>query len=365
MAVNDFVRRSMQIVAGGIAQSTTDYFDNAISFANDVKEVVDMGKQMGSDGVKKFNELKSSGILKKTRDWFYNEGGMFGDFDFDDDDFDAGFEIDSADSESGGDKSQPLSKDMMTDIAKKQTGAMYKAFGRQADLHIANTAEIISTINTRTAELTASVNNVNNTLIQIGKRLDLIVEWTSARTKKEEEEIKKASILDYGGGISLSGVVNKAKENAEDSMLGTFLSIGKTMLGSGMMTPEMVTSFILSQTILNKKWSKLDNKSINDIGEFINDTVGEVIQNTLTKILTTKKEPFANIFEDLLSRGGNRNYQNSVANQYNDKPAVFDGMTRKSIITIIPGYLNEILKAVSGGREMNVDNKGNLKAGTT
>ena len=81
--------------------------------------------EMGSDGVKKFNELKSSGILKKTRDWFYNEGGMFGDFDFDDDDFDAGFEIDSADSESGGDKSQPLSKDMMTDIAKKQTGAMY------------------------------------------------------------------------------------------------------------------------------------------------------------------------------------------------------------------------------------------------
>ena len=53
-------------------------------------EIMDMGRQMGSDGVKKFNELKNSGILKKTRDWFYNEGGMFGDFDFDDDDFDAG-----------------------------------------------------------------------------------------------------------------------------------------------------------------------------------------------------------------------------------------------------------------------------------
>lgn len=364
MAMNDFVRRSMQIVAGGIAQSTTDYFDNAISFANDVKEVIDMGKQMGSDGAKKFNELRNSGILKKTRDWFYNEGGMFGDFDFDDDDFDAGFEIDSADSESKGDKSQPLSKDMMTDIAKKQTGAMYKAFGRQADLQIANTAEIISTINTRTAELTASVNNVNNTLIQIGKRLDLIVEWTSARTKKEEEQLKKASILDYGGGISLSGLVAKGKEQAEDSMFGTMLSIGKTMLGSGMMTPEMLLSTILSQTVLDKKFDKLGGKSVNDIGEFINDTVGEAIQNSLTKILKTKKEPFANIFEDLLSRGGKRNYQNSVANQYNDKPAVFDAMTRKSIITIIPGYLNEILKAVSGGQGMNVDNKGNLKSGT-
>lgn len=366
MAINDFVRRSIQIVGGGIAQSTTDYFDNAISFVNDAKEVIDMGKQMGSDGAKKFNELKSSGILKKTRDWFYNEGGMFGDFDFDDDDFDAGFEIDSADSETSADSSKPLSKDMMTDIAKKQTGAMYKAFGRQADLHIANTAEIISTINTRTAELTASVNNVNNTLIQIGKRLDLIVEWTAARTKKEEEEKRVSGILDYGGGISLSGVVNKAKENAEDSMLGTFLSIGKTMLGSGMMTPETVMSMILSQTILEKKWDKLGGKSINDIGEFINDTVGEVIQNTMTKVLTSKNEILESLFEDIITKAGRKNYQDSVKNTYNDKPAVFDGMTRKSIITVIPGYLNEILKAVSKdgvGRE--VDSKGNLVKKTT
>ena len=362
MAVNDFVRRSMQIVAGGIAQSTTDYFDNAISFTNDVKEVIDMGKQMGSDGAKKFNELKSSGILKKTRDWFYNEGGMFGDFDFDDDDFDAGFEIDSADSESGGDKSQPLSKDMMTDIAKKQTGAMYKAFGRQADLHIANTAEIISTINTRTAELTASVNNVNNTLIQIGKRLDLIVEWTSARTKKEEELQKTTSILDYGGGISLSGLVAKGKEQAEDSALGTYMSIGKTVLGSGMVTPETVMSMILSQTILDKKWDKLGKKSINDIGDFINNTVGEVIQNTMTTILKSKGHIFEDFFEELITKSRSKNYQNSAINQYNDKPAVFDGMTRKSIITVIPGYLKEILKAV-GGPDKTVNEKGNLVSG--
>ena len=360
MAVNDFVRRSMQIVAGGIAQSTTDYFDNAVSFINDTKEVIDMGLQMKNDGAKKFNELKSSGILKKTRDWFYNEGGMFGDFDFDDDDFDAGFEIDSADSESGKKDSTPLSKDMMTDIAKKQTGAMYKAFGRQADLQIANTAEIISTINTRTAELTASVNNVNNTLIQIGKRLDLIVEWTSARTKKEEEAKREASILDYGGGISLSGVANKFKENMEDSMLGTFMSIGKNMIGSGMLTPEMIVSMVLSQTLLDKKWDKLGGKSVNDIGEFLNDTVGEVIQNAMTKVLTSENEMLKSLFEGITSRNGSKNYQSYAVNQYNDKPAVFDGITRKSIVTVIPGYLNEILKAVNGGRGKTIDNKGNL-----
>lgn len=361
MAVTDFVRRSMQIVAGGIVGSTTDYFDNAITFVNDVKEVMDMGKQMGSDGAKKFNELRQAGMFKKARDWFYNEGGMFGDFDFDDDMDDGGFEIESADDDRK-ESEQPLSKQMMTDIAKKQTGAMYKAFGKQADLQIANTAEIVSTINTRTAELTASVNNVNNTLIQIGKRLDLIVEWTSARTKKEQEQERKTSIIDYGGGISLSGLVAKGKEAASDSFAGTMLSIGKNMIGSGMLTPEMVMSFILSQTVLDKKWKGLDNKSINDIGEFINDTVGEVIQNSLTKVLTSKNELLEGLFSDIISKTSGKNYQNSVANQYNDKPAVFDGMTRKSIISIIPGYLNEILKAVSNGDGMNIDHKGNLTA---
>ena len=359
MAVTDFVRRSMQIVAGGIVGSTTDYFDNAITFVNDVKEVMDMGKQMGSDSAKKFNELRHAGIFKKARDWFYNEGGMFGDFDFDDDFDDGGFEIESAD-DGKKESEQPLSKQMMTDIAKKQTGAMYKAFGRQADLQIANTAEIVSTINTRTAELTASVNNVNNTLIQIGKRLDLIVEWTSARTKKEEEIERKASILDYSGGISLSGIANKIKEEAEDSFMGTMLSIGKNAIGSGMFTPEMAMSMLLSGTILNKQWKKLDNKSINDIGEFINDTIGEVIQNSLTKVLTSKNEILEGLFDSIISKSSAKNYQYSVSNQYNDKPAVFDGMTRKSIITVIPGYLNEILKAVTNGPGMNIDHKGNL-----
>ncbi len=363
MAVTDFVRRSMQIATGGILQSTTDYFDNAMTFVNDVKEVMDMGKQIGNDSAKKFNELRHSGILKKTRDWFYNEGGMFGDFDFDDDEFDAGFEIESADSERQEKKeSSVISTDSMTDIAKKQTGAMYKAFGRQADLHIANTAEIVSTINSRSAELTASVNNMNNTLIQIGKRLDLIVEYTSSRVKKEQEaEANKTSIIDYGGGISLSGVFNKLKENAQDSSVASILNMGKTMLGSGMMTPENVLSMILSQTILDKQFKGLGGKSINEIGEFVNDTIGEAIQNGLSKALNSKNGILATLFEDLKYQGGNKNYQNAVINQYNEKPAIFDGMTRKSIITIIPGYLNEILKAVSkDDTGMEISNKGTL-----
>ena len=364
MAVNDFVRRSMQIVAGGIKESTVDYFDNAITFVNDAKEIKDRVMQGARSSKETFDSMRHVGIGKKFRDWFYNEGGMFGDFDFSDEDFDAGFEIDSADDDSK-ESSKPLTQDSMQDVAKKQTGAIYKALGKTADLHMANTAEIVSTINSRSAELTASVNNINNTLIQIGKRLDMIVEYTTARTKQEQKEERKNSIFDYNGGISVSGLTTGLKEVMSDSMVMTMLSMGKTMLGSGMLTPEMILSMVLSQTILDKQFKGLGDKSINDIGEAINDTIGSAIQNGLTKVLTSKNDFLHSIFGDLIYGPAKKNFRDFAQNQYNDKPAVFDGMTRKSIITIIPGYLNEILKAVSHTDGMSIDKKGNLTSKKT
>lgn len=364
MAINDFVRRSMQIVAGGIKDSTVDYFDNAITFVNDAKEIKDQVMQGARSSKETFDNMRHAGIGKKFRDWFYNEGGMFGDFDFSDEDFDAGFEIDSADNDSK-ESSKPLTQDDMQDVAKKQTGAIYKALGKTADLHMANTAEIISTINSRSAELTASVNNINNTLIQIGKRLDMIVEYTAARTKQEQKEERKNSIFDYGGGISVSGLATGLKENMNDSMAMSMLSMGKTMLSSGMVTPEMVLSMVLSQTVLDKKFKGLGDKSINDIGEALNDTIGNAIQDGLTKVLTTKNDFLSEIFGDIINGPGKKNFRDFAQNQYNDKPAVFDGMTRKSIVTIIPGYLNEILKAVSHTDGMSIDKKGNLTSKKT
>ena len=360
MADNDFVRRSMQIVGRGFVQSTTNYFDNAISFVNDTKEIIDMGVDTAKNAFTKYNDMRNTGVGKKFRDWFYNEGGMFGDFDFGDDDFDAGFDIDSAD-DNVKESAQPLTSDQLESVSKKQTGAIYKALGKNADLHMANTAEIVSAINGRSAELTASVNNLNNTLVQIGKRLDLIVEYTAGRMKKPGyESSTEKSIFDYNGQISVSSLKDVIKEAMEDSLTGSMLSIVGNM--KDMITPESIASMAFSGLFERIRFTKgpLAGKSIDNIGTFINESIGQAITDGFTKLLTSKNDVLSMLFSDIVEGTSKKNFQSYAKNQYNDKPAVFDGMTRKSIITVIPGYLNEILKAVNGGKGKNIDNKGNL-----
>lgn len=360
MADNDFVRRSMQIVGRGFVQSTTNYFDNAISFVNDTKEIIDMGVDTAKNAYTKYNDMRTTGVGKKFRDWFYNEGGMFGDFDFGDDDFDAGFDIDSAD-DVAKESAQPLTSDQLESVSKKQTGAIYKALGKNADLHMANTAEIVSAINGRSAELTASVNNINNTLVQIGKRLDLIVEYTAGRMKKPGyESSTEKSLFDYNGHISVSSLKDVIKEAMEDSLTGSLLSTASNL--KEFITPESISQMVFSGLFekITFRSGPLKGKSVNDVGEFINESIGQAITDGFTKLLTSKNELLSTLFSDIISDRSSVNFQKYATNQYNDKPAVFDGMTRKSIITVIPGYLNEILKAVNNGKGMSVDNKGNL-----
>lgn len=357
---NDFVRRSMQIVAKGFVQSTTNYFDNATSFVNDTKEIIDMGVDTAKNAFTKYKDMRTTGVGKKFRDWFYNEGGMFGDFDFNDDEFDAGFDIDSAD-DMKEEETKPLTSDEMESVSKKQTGAIYKALGKSADLHMANTAEIISVINGRSAELTASVNNLNNTLVQIGQRLDLLVEYTTNKSKKPGyESSTERSLFDSSGQISVSSLKDVIKEAMDSSLTSSLIGIGMSM--KDMITPESIASFMFSGLFERIKFTKgpFKDKSIDDIGEFINESIGQAITDGFTRLLTTKNDVLSTIFYDLVETTSKKNFQSYARNQYDDKPAVFDGMTRKSIITVIPGYLNEILKAVNGGKGKSVDNKGNL-----
>lgn len=53
------------------------------------------------------------------------------------------------------------------------------------------------------------------------------------------------------------------------------------------------------------------------------------------------------------------NYEFSITSDYDRAQAIFDGMTRKSIISVIPDYLREITNAVTGIR-LNISNSGSL-----
>ena len=65
------------------------------------------------------------------------------------------------------------------------------------------------------------------------------------------------------------------------------------------------------------------------------------------------------LFGDLTRRESNKDYSSSIENQYTRDKAVFDNMTRKTIVDIIPGYLRRITAALTG-ENLYVSSEGSL-----
>ena len=139
-----FVGRLGQITVGGFKDSMSHYFNDVSSLKSDADTIKTQLIQDGKSAVDVFNRMKKGmgSPAKKIHDWFYaNESSMFG-FSDSEDDFDAGFKPDSAGDETAEPEVRNLNAEDMTDIAKKQTAEQYKIASKQADLNIANTAEV-------------------------------------------------------------------------------------------------------------------------------------------------------------------------------------------------------------------------------
>jgi len=351
--MSDFVKRSLQIFAGGVGSAVKDYTSNLESLKNDASTILSSIKDSGKDASETFSRIKSSGFSKRISDWFYQKESDYEDYDLSgsDEDFDPGFDIDD-DGETT--TARILDVDSMKDVARGQVGAMYKIAGKQSEVSVANTAEIVSSFNNRSAEIIASVNNINKTLINLSEKLDNIskgfnsVSPVSYKTKQDD-------IYNYSGALSLSGIFNEIKNRSSNSLVS---SVGSMVaMGIQNMRPEDLVGTILSGVAGKIKPSFLGGKSINDIGESFNNTVEVVTHNVLSELIDSK--PFKRIFGDLNKTEADKDYGKLVRNNYNTDQAIFDGMTRHSIIHVIPEYLKKINESLSGQR-YEVDHKGRL-----
>ena len=71
---------------------------------------------------------------------------------------------------------------------------------------------------------------------------------------------------------------------------------------------------------------------------------------------------FKTVFGDITQFEGDTDYGRLVPNHYDTKRAQFDGMTRMSIIKVIPDLLIELNKSVSG-KTYHIDKTGSLVEG--
>lgn len=348
----DIVKRTIEILAKGAVQSVAEPFTNVTRLKEDASKIRDEVAKGYSNVRDTYKTMRSgSGLLKSVTDWFYQRGDQYGS-DFEDDDFDSGFDSGmGADEESHG---KLLDADAMKDIAKSQVGAMYRIGGKQVEASMMNTAEIITNVNARTTEITAAVNNLNKSIVDIGKKLDTISQVIAYKQKREEQEYAQ-SIVDSSGRLSVANIFSQAGKNVKGSLP---IQMGSMMFQIAQQGgPVELASMLMSMFVGDKKIGALGNKSINQVAGDINEGIGTVADKILSKIISNSK--FKEIFGDVTKNRDIGGDYRRTQNEYTRDRAIFDGVTRKTIIDVIPGYLREITKALAGV-DLAPDRQGNL-----
>lgn len=360
-----FFDRSMEIIKGGIIESTSDYTANLRSLKNDADSIRTSVMEEGKTAKEAYTKMKSKNLHKTLLEWFYTKGEeneSYGDLDFGNDDFDAGFgDIDDSTDEP--DTAPAINVESMKGIARGQVGAMYNIAGKQTEASMANTAEIVSTFNTRSSEIIASINKIESSLNSISQKMDTLIKVVSTPVTKPREYGDKDSVYDTDGMLSPLAVYNNLKRGIkENSLIGSGLGFVQTGLSMGGFTPEALLSMGLSKIYEKQRFSFLGNKTIDEVGNQFNDTVKSITHNVLAEFLDSKPLNFILDtigLENPMYGYGERDYSRIRKNEFNNKPAVFDGLVRHSIIHTIPDYLKNIHNALTG-KNLVVDQKGNL-----
>ena len=355
----NLVTQTLNILQGGVKEAGKDYFSNMISFYNDAKNVKNTLINSGTDVSDTFARLKRTNVTKAISDWFYQEESSSEmELNGNTDEFDPGFKSSDSDSPKlDGESSKPsgLTVDAMMNISNKQTNAILKVGRRQNEQSVANTAEIISTIDTRSAEMITSLNNINKTLLSISSRLDKIIEL-QAVPLTDQKEIDKGGLY-QDGNLSLMRIFEATKQNVLTTGPMSLLTTGIDMLRSGSLTPTTLASIGI-KGLAGK--IKVNGKSFDDWGNAFNELIGTATQTAMNEMINS------NFFQKYIGKitgfEGDKDYGTIVPNHYDNKRAVFDGMTRQSIVNIIPEMLAKINESISG-QSYSLDSRGKWVAG--
>lgn len=351
----DILKRSMELLGKGVVSNTKNYMSSLTQLqedANIVKASVTQGYTTVRDIYRKFTT--GNGPLRVVQNWFYSRSDEYSDGG--DDEFDAGFDTGSP---AGGDDeaaSAVLNTKSMRDITRGQIGAMYQIGGKQVEASAANTAEIISSLNSRTSEITASINNMNKTLLSIDKKLEGIAGIFLAKTEREEKQMAE-SLTGYDGKLqfaqvwqrSLTGFKDKPAISMPLMMASLILQQGPSALG------DLAAGAIFSKEFKTKSGKTI---SLEKILTSVNDKLETGFQTAVSALINTNI--FKKIFGDIGELRGSKDYSSYRKNTYTKERAVFDGVTRTTIVDIIPGYLREITKALTGV-ELGITANGSLK----
>ena len=357
--MSKFLNRGFEIISSATESTVKEYTSNWTALINDARTVRNMIVNTNTTVSDTLSRLKSSNTTKKISDWFYGEESSY---ESAGDDFDPGFKVlDSSDGQLDGDtKPRELTFDSMTDISDKQNLTMLKIGKHQTEQSVSNTAEIVSALNSRSSEMIASINNINKTLTTINSNFEKIIQLQSVGVSSDgsnRQEIDKGGLFS-DGKLSLERIFEASKNAVKNNTIVSTASMLMQMIGGGQ-GPEAIANMILGFGT-NKQLNMLGGRSIDEIGKSVNEAIGTATQSVLNELISSKT--FKKVFGDITSFEADKDYGQIVSNDYNKDKVFFDGMTRKSIVQIIPEYLNKINESISGVTH-HIDKSGKIVQG--
>ena len=338
------INKTISMITASLGDKVKNDYGNEIhKIYNDAKVVKSNMQEDLQSFETKVRTMKNKPVFKRISDWFNTNADEFQSED--EEDFDAGFK--------DGNKEDETVIDSLDNATKKQLNAMFRIGGKQVESSMANTSEIVTVINSRTSEVVAAINDISRSINGLGSKLDDLISLNTISVNKEQFT-RSDSITDSDGKIGLPQLYEKMKQTNEisNNLYVTSLEMLRTAATAGGPRGLIDQSLnMLTQKI------KIGDKTIDDIGKGFNETSGAIIQSTLSELIN--KDFIKKIIGNVNTMNADTDYSKLTPNQYNTSAAKFDGMTRKTIVDVIPSYLKTITEHLTGVN-YNIDNRGKL-----
>lgn len=265
------------------------------------------------------NMMRNNQLLRRVQDWFRGSSDSLQSSldDLSDTEFDTNDDPEHS--------SSVLDSSSYKQVSHAKMDAMYQIASKQINAKLHTTAQIISVVDHRSSEIVSGLNHADELTRKISAQLDQLIKLQTVSLQRQTHRAR-ADILGSSGELNIQNFLNiyKAKQTSLTQQALDYLKT-KTRLGEiDQAVSDKITDFQnkFFKAILNIPW------------------------------IRDRFNPFGRA-------SGNRDYSVFVKNEYTTDPAVFDNITRTTIVDIIPDYLRHITNALTGNTYY-VSDEGNL-----
>ena len=258
-------------------------------------------------------ELKRRNVgIRSIGEWLKSNGGFDTESTYDvDDDTDYGFSTEEFDIQNESSEKASLDKDHMRDLVDGVQKQQFAIARQTIESQLHATSEIIISTNARSSELLASIKSITSNALTVSKKLEFLTEKYNETSRRVLSERR---YLDRDGLLTLGNVLSFMRN-----------SFGKSSFN--------LVEFLREKTIIGL------------VDQQISDTILNFQTSMMRRILSFGI--MQKIFGNPLRLNGNTDYSVANINKYTKDPAPFDGITRKTIVDIIPGYLQKLSAGIT------------------